>query len=509
MADEGWVVVNPGARPRGGMVELDVPGEGPIAGAQTLSERGAIVADQLLDAGDARAILANLRSQDLGGRTFINGIECAETDDDVELTLECDRRLYTNILVADAMRDAQARLDARPGARLHLVIRRQPYRRILVQVPDVPGFGWRLIGDVQPPAHPVHATDLADGLTNGLVTITMDTGSFSLDGVGGCDRLVDGGDLGDTYNYSPPDTDLSVETPVTSSWRIVESGPVRGRIVWERTSRWPARIKEHQRVGEHEVAVTTTLELRADEPFVRVTTRFVNPSRDHRLRAHFPLPRPATVSRAECAFAVVERRLEAEGGPTERALPTFPSRRFVQAGGLTLVHEGLLEYELVDGGRELALTLLRATGMLSRVEMAYRPLPAGPPITMEGPQMLGPVEVRYALGVDEAVDPYAMADEVLLPMPVRATKGGGPRSPEGCELEVTGAEVSTLRRVPGGLELRVFNPTAAPTTLAVAGRRGWVVDLRGAPVEPFEGALVLRPWQIATLHLTPSVTPSP
>jgi hypothetical protein len=34
-----------------------------------------------------------------------------------------------------------------------------------------------------------------------------------------------------------------------------------------------------------------------------------------------------------------------------------------------------------------------------------------------------------------------------------------------------------------------------------APARGWVVDLRGRPLMPFEGDVELRPWQIATLHL--------
>ena len=102
------------------------------------------------------------------------------------------------------------------------------------------------------------------------------------------------------------------------------------------------------RTGEKTVEVSTTVEVRADEKIVRVVTSFVNPSRDHRLRVHLPLPGPADHSEAECAFAVVRRGLEAEGRPDEFGLPTFPSRRFVSAGGLTVAHEGLLEYELVD-----------------------------------------------------------------------------------------------------------------------------------------------------------------
>src|SRR3546814_11910631 len=102
------------------------------------------------------------------------------------------------------------------------------------------------------------------------------------------------------------------------------------------------------------------------------------------MRVHLPLPSPATSSTAECAFATVERGLEAEGGATELGLPTFPSRRFVSAGGLAVVHEGLLEYELVDiadgSATTLALTLLRRTGMLSPGPMATRPPHTGPKI---------------------------------------------------------------------------------------------------------------------------------
>ena len=43
-------------------------------------------------------------------------------------------------------------------------------------------------------------------------------------------RLVDGGDGGDTYNYSPPATDTIVDTPESVSVTVEESGPVRARI---------------------------------------------------------------------------------------------------------------------------------------------------------------------------------------------------------------------------------------------------------------------------------------
>src|SRR3546814_15674534 len=84
------------------------------------------------------------------------------------------------------------------------------------------------------------------------------------------------------------------------------------------------------------VEVRTVLTLHAADDVVRVDVAFDNHGlRDHRLRVHLPLPSPATSSTAECAFATVERGLEAEGGATELGLPTFPSRRCVSAGGLT------------------------------------------------------------------------------------------------------------------------------------------------------------------------------
>jgi alpha-mannosidase len=240
-----------------------------------------------------------------------------------------------------------------------------------------------------------------------------------------------------------------------------------------------------------------------------VTVEVDNQARDHRLRAWFPLPSPAATSRAECAFAVVERGLTAEGGPSEIGLPTFPSRRFVAAGGLTIVHEGLLEYELVDvdGAGEragaLALTLLRCTGMLSQGPMPYRPLPAGPLVAMEGPQMLGRQVLRYAVHLGDA-DPYELVDEAFVPLLVAKSGGGeaGDLPPAGSALSVTGAEVSAVTRVGGSLEVRVFNPTPSPATVTIDGRRGWLVDLRGRPLEPFEQTFDLAPWRIATAVLS-------
>ena len=78
----------------------------------------------------------------------------------------------------------------------------------------MPGFGWSA-ATAAPLAHPSPSpvaigrrsdAPVAVVLGNGLVSWpwTRPTGTFAVDGVGGFGRLVDGGDLGDSYNYSPP-----------------------------------------------------------------------------------------------------------------------------------------------------------------------------------------------------------------------------------------------------------------------------------------------------------------
>ena len=349
------------------------------------------------------------------------------------------------------------------------------------------------------------------GLRNGTTTVEVDPGSgtFAVDGHTGLGRLVDGGDRGDTYTYDPPRDDEVVDTPESVVVELAEAGPVRGRLVVRARYRWPEGLDAglQARAGGREVEVRTTLELRAGERVVRVTTELDNAVRDHRLRVHLPLPRRAATSVAETAFGVVERGTTAEGGPTERPLPTFPSRRFVSAGGLTVVHDGIQEYELVDvdgdgTAGELALTLLRCTGILARVEVGNRPLPAGPPVPLEGPQLAGRRVLEWAVAVGDDVDPWAVADDVLLPLDVVGGVAAGHLPARGTALDVRGAEVSAVVRRAGALEVRVHNPSPATTTVELPGRAGWLVDLRGRALEPFDGSFPLEPWSLATARLT-------
>ncbi|MGP8007451.1 MAG: alpha-mannosidase [Acidimicrobiales bacterium] len=515
LQEPGSTVVNPSAHRRPGMVEVVVPVNGaPGPDMQVISERVGLPGTITLDGATVRNMLGLIQGARIDDDAHVTDVTLAEDNTGLHITIMIGSEPREGVAVEEVKRELFTRLTARPDTEVRITLDQPAVRRVLARQAPVAGFGWARFA-AAPLAHPVtvigDAGDLT--LTNGLVTVVVDAadGTFSLNGIAGYGRLVDGGDHGDTYNYSPPVHDTEVDAPDSVALAAGERGPVRASVVVTSTYTWPERVdgESRSRSGARSTVVTTTVELRADEAAVRVHTAFDNTCRDHRLRVHLPLPEPASSSRAECAFAVVERGLVAEGRTDEVGTPTFPSRRFVTAGGLTVVHEGLLEYELVDidtpvGGAPvastLALTLLRSTGMLSRLGMTTRPLPAGPMVAMSGPQMLGPVEARYALCADGS-DPYALADDVLVPLIAVASFGGGTRPASGTPLTVSGAEVSSVRRSAGALEVRVFNPRAAPAEVTVDGRSGWLVDLRGRPLVPFEGRLELRAHGIATLRL--------
>jgi len=533
------LVVNPAARARGGLVEVPVVGEEAPAGTQLVAVRPA---ERVLAEGPAALVVPAVAQVDWLGP--VEGFTVAAVDGTP--VLERRRQGDGPLVTADVWRALAALDEATP---LRLTVERRPRVSVLARVEDVPGFGWatwRPGLQLAPSPRPVvvEGTGLVR-LANGLVTVEVDPsdGTFAVDGHAGLGRLVDGGDCGDTYNWCPPADDTVVDRPDAVDVAVVESGPLRARVAITARYRWPAAVEGlDRRVGEVTHDVRTEVDVRTGEAVVRVAVTVDNRSRDHRLRAHLPLPRAAGRSRAESAFATVERGLVAEGGRTETPLATYPSTRFVRAGGLTVVHDGVAEYELIDvhGGRahELALTLLRCTGLISQRSMPTRPLPAGPVTAVEGPQLQRTVTYRYALAVGDDVDPYALADDVLVPLVVAggdpaiddgslpagddgapggaggapggaggAPGGGGgvpgglgPRA-TGTALSVHGAEVSAVVREGRTLVVRVFNPRPDPATATVEGRTGWRVDLRGRPLEPFEGSVELAPWEIATLAL--------
>jgi mannosylglycerate hydrolase len=536
------VVLNPSPFRRAGLVELDLPvphawdgvalelPDGGLLETQEAGRSPALLHSEELPGARLGEVFWRVHGRELFGRV-VNGVRVEAADRRLTFAVD-DRPDPSHLDMERLRREVDLAAAAAPGDRWELRVVAPPRRRLLASVP-VPPLGWTTVrprpGAPSPagpdrPDPPVTVRD--GGLDNGLLAVAVAAdGSLRLRGGGvalaGVGRLADGGDAGDLYNYAPPAHDLLVAEPDSVEVAAVAAGPLLGVLEVERTYRWPLGLRDAAgtaRSAERATVRTRTrVELRAGEPFVRLRVAFDNPCRDHRLRLHLPLARAATTAAAEGQFAVVERGLAAEGGHGEVPLATFPARGFVDAGGAAVLLDHVLEYELLADPPELALTLLRAVGQISRNANRYREEPAGPEVATPAAQGLGP----WAVGL--AVYPHAgpwHADGVLeqaerYQHELLAAPGSGP--PEavtpgeaaGLAVDGEGVTLSALRRRGEWLELRLARQHPEPGTATCSA--GWLreareADLLGRPgaALPLDGGdlrLPLGAWEVRTVQL--------
>nr|BFE28010.1 hypothetical protein GCM10010200_002610 [Actinomadura rugatobispora] len=563
---DGYVVFNPSPWPRTGLVTLDVPAAAPgdRAGsggpalrtadgrrvpAQILEKAPTVLDDAVHPARDLPLVLERISGNTLFGQEIRDWTVSAA---DRTLTFQVTRRAETRFDLAalkERLRDAdgawRVRILADPRCTVAALVETPPLgltsvapaaRGEMAPPFDTPVQAETGAATVTPPglgtapgSRPGPA-GAGVALDNGLLrvearadgTLTLRTASGEV--IEGLGRVVDGGDLGDTYNHAPPPRrDRLVDTPASVRVDPVWPGPLVGAFDVVRTYGWPVAgdVRRGTRAeAEKDVVVTTRAELRAGEPYLRLWVTFDNPCDDHRVRLHLPLPRAARSSFAEGQFAVVERGLTAEGGFGERPVPTFPASGFVAAGGLAVLLEHVTEYELVGEGRELALTLLRSVGHLSRHRNPYRDQPAGPQLATPRAQCRGERTVGLAIMLYRAPDGEGPGHEVQAAAEtyrhdLLAAPGYGPRSAPlpppvaGPEIGGRGVVMTSLREVGDGLEVRLVAQRATGTTAFLRGGFGEAarVDLRGrltAPLEVGPGGTVtlpLRPWEIATVLL--------
>ncbi|SDB97975.1 alpha-mannosidase [Sanguibacter gelidistatuariae] len=428
----------------------------------------------------------------------------------------------------------------------------RPRRRVLVEVP-VPALGHTSVhlghtpagadpGRSQSSAGDVEVGRAANGwpqLTSPLVTVTVQPdGTLRVEGadgtvLDGVGRLVDEGDRGDSYNFGPCARGGVVDTAhplAASDITVAHTGPIRAVLRYDRVLDVPAGLAEdHDERSPRTVpmTVTTEVELRAGEPFVRLATTVVNPVPDHRLRLHVPtaaVGSPAT-SWASSAFTVTERGRLGEAGWGEYPLPTFPAETFASAGSVSVLTDRVMEFELVDtdGSADLAFTLVRAVGLMSVNVHPLRDEPAGSQIPVPGAQYIGrSVTTRLAV-LPSAGDPSWLAagaprQAETFRHPGLAVRGsaplGGPLPADGTGPQIDSDVVvlTSLRPVPrdsgrgdgsrgGEIEARVvaLTPDRAQVALSLgAGTRR--TDLRGRGDEPVEGTVTITPWEIVTVR---------
>jgi Glycosyl hydrolases family 38 N-terminal domain/Alpha mannosidase middle domain len=317
----------------------------------------------------------------------------------------------------------------------------------------VPGLGWAVASEQPRPD---------------LVPVELEPvdGGVSADGIE--IRLFDEPDVGDLYTWCPMDEDAQPVPPSAVS--------TDGAFY----SRWDG------------LRAVILVRRRADDPFLRLDGIVQNERPDHRLRLHVGLPNVTENAVAGSPFELVDRPLVGEGSEGEAASPTWPARHVVMASGTAVFHEGVFEYEVIDG-RMLAITLLRCVGTISREHLATRPWPAGPVTPTPNAQMIG--DTSFALGIW----PGASIDGLLhtwerfaLPIVNAPANAGGDLPPIGSLLEIEGnAELSNVRRRDDELEVCLWNPHQDAPAGALVGDRQ--VGLRPAEISRVRMSDASRP----------------
>ncbi len=257
-------------------------------------------------------------------------------------------------------------------------------------------------------------------------------------------------------------------------------------------------------------------------------------------------PGPARESAAGGTFEIVHRGVGPEilpprptrggvGSDLSQEQPTamhpftgFVAARWSDTGGsgtLAVLSRGSREYEVLDfGGRsELAVTLFRSVGWLSRADLVSRSGHAGMDIPTPGAQEQGRLSFAYALttlsgpGLPEEWEDYRSPAEVVAHAP------GSGSATEKSLLDIlgTGLTFSSLTRAPSGcmylrfcenegkggpVVLRFHAPLRSARRTRIDGTR--LGDLPLAE-DARSAVITVAPYEIVTVELQPAGNVSP
>lgn len=389
-------------------------------------------------------------------------------------------------------------------------------QRVLAWVGEVPPLGL-MAGDFDQmlshpaPPPPVVVTRLGGVITldNGLVRVSVDEAA-QVKVISGCRVLHDAliietsSDVGDSYTSSPHNSQRLRVAAV----RIAERGPLRGAI----TMSWIAGTPSDSgsSMGGDGVHVQTTVRLVAGRSTVECRVRISNHRTNHRLRLVWRTDVIGGERLADAAFGPVSRPvIQAPPTSLESVPDGMPLHRWVlhRSGSraAALISDGLAEAHAEDG--HLAVTLLRATGELSRASVPERPGHAGWPAAIPDAQCRGTYYALIGLllseeGAERLLERIERAcDDLLLPLVGETWRdlevSDGPVAVVGPRLTGEGLEMSAVTLSscdPSAVVLRAVNCLERAVTgcWELPGPPGWVATQCRLDETPTGGQVVCQ-----------------
>jgi alpha-mannosidase len=343
--------------------------------------------------------------------------------------MPCINAEFSNFLEPDTQNLESALAEIRsmtaisdPDSKVRVKIFNVPTVRLSFVAKDLPAMGyqtWWVRNQGVKELLPVDWEDneeLQESISNEFFTLilTGEDGSFSLHDKNNnvlyenLNTFVDRGDRGDEYNYTPPEND-SFYTPKIVSVETTKNS-LSEMMLLRMNLEIPIGLsnRRDQRSNDFVTcALDVALSLTRGLPQVNVQVVFDNNALDHRLEVRFPSGLVVDTARFDGHFQIVERPIdlpEADSTWRELPRPEVPQRAFtdvsIESHGLTIANRGLPEVAVLrdeQGKAEIALTLLRCVGWLSRDDLWNRQGQAGPPLPTMGAQEQATYLFNYAI----------------------------------------------------------------------------------------------------------------
>jgi mannosylglycerate hydrolase len=309
----------------------------------------------------------------------------------------------------------------------------------------------------------------------------------------------DGGDCGDTYDYSYPAHDQVITSlNEKADIRLELAGPLLARFRIELKLKLPRALTTDRQARSNktsQVTIVSFVELTANAGHVEMTTTVHNCIKDHRLRVLFPTGIETDRSLAGMPFDVAQFPIiETKTNDVPEALHglmlagrytapvgTHPFQNFIalanEKSSLSIFSRGLSEYEIIPEHNQIALTLIRGVGWLARPDLLTRVGDVGPHIFTPEAQCLGTQTFAYAIyphGGDLATaNPHFESDRHTLKF--RAVQSNGHRGSLADEFsflswteesQVGAFKLTALKQSEDGHDLivRFYNALDQPTS---------------------------------------------
>ncbi len=443
-------------------------------GAWQHKERGQTFANLL---PHDRTVLVELPLQgdlehDRGLKAIVTDNHGNETEYPTQIVQRVDSRYAICTVRIDGMSSVQVRLEATEG---------RPYEKYS---PETTTF------------ETDHYT--LDVLPNGTLNIVDKRTGTVMNGL----AFEDQGDRGDEYNFCYIDGDeVRTTHDGQANVTVVNDGPVFTEIqidthmvVPKGLDGEPGAEREVETRSQDMVTVpiSTKVRLYKDPSVDRIefATTVRNTARDHRLRVLFDAPNAADTVRAREPYGLTTREAVpvkgGEGWMESQPIATSHNQGLVTAGDLALYGKGLPEYEALtddnDTINQVALTLFRSVGYLSRGNLATRPGWAGPGYSTPDAQMIGEHTFEYAVnfgGQQRAGDVIAESQDYFH----RAEHGFAGANLNGLfSVDMSRkVEMSTLQPTHDGeaVLVRFSNPNDEPAMVTLDGKFKKALECNG------------------------------